>query len=170
MMGRRGPAATPTRILKLRGSNKIYNRKHEPQPERTKPPCPKWLDDDARNCWRRLADKLDAAGILTVIDGNALARYCHLWARWRRAEDFIKEKGDMYPLKDADGSVRYWQPWPQLSIAHKLAQQLTRLEQEFGLTPASRPRISVIPPATQSGLARFFRMPGDDEERFFGTS
>ncbi|MCH7871603.1 MAG: P27 family phage terminase small subunit [Planctomycetes bacterium] len=114
--------------------------------------------------------RLDAVGILTIIDGNALARYCHLWARWRRAEDFIKEKGDIYPLKDADGNVKYWQQWPQVSIAHRLSQQLTKLKQEFCLTPASRPRITVVSPATRSGIARFFRMPDDDEERFFGTN
>ncbi|MCH8251858.1 MAG: P27 family phage terminase small subunit [Planctomycetes bacterium] len=69
--------------------------------------------------------------------------------------------GDMYPLKDAAGTVKYWQQWqqwPQVSIAHRLSQQLTKLEAEFGLTPASRSRISVqdTRPAYDADEARFF--------------
>lgn len=33
--------------------------------------------------------------------------------------------------------------FPQVGIAEKLSVQLTRLEQEFGLTPAARSRVSV---------------------------
>lgn len=38
------------------------------------------------------------------------------------------------------------QQWPQVAIANKLAQQLTRLEQEFGMTPSARSRIQVSNP------------------------
>ena len=65
------------------------------------------------------------------------------WSRWRKMEAFIEEKGEMYPLRAEDGSVKYFQQWPQVAIANKLAQQLTRLEQEFGLTPSARSRIRI---------------------------
>jgi phage terminase small subunit len=32
-------------------------------------------------------------------------------------------------------------PWPQVAIAKSLAQQLTRLAQEFGMTPSARARL-----------------------------
>jgi hypothetical protein len=35
-------------------------------------------------------------GVLSRIDGNALARYCRLWSRWRKAEAFIDKNGKMY--------------------------------------------------------------------------
>lgn len=33
----------------------------------------------------------EGMGILTRIDGKALALYCQLWSRWRKLETFIDE-------------------------------------------------------------------------------
>ncbi len=105
---------------------------------------PAWLDDDAKRAWRRLIPLLEQMNVLTRIDGNALARYCQLWSRWKRAELFIQKHGDTYPIKDEKGKIRCLQQFPQVAIANKLAQQLTRLEQEFGLTPSARSRITQV--------------------------
>ena len=58
-------------------------------------------------------------------------------------EDFIDDHGDMYPLKDDAGQTARFQQWPQVAIAHKLALQLTRIEQEFGMTPSARVRLHI---------------------------
>jgi P27 family predicted phage terminase small subunit len=121
-MGRRGPAPTPTAILRLRGSPLAKRNRHEPKGPPGKPRCPEWLDDDAKAAWRHLIPQLDLMGVLTRIDGNALARYCRLWSRWRKAEAFIDKNGEMYPLKDDHGKVKCFQQFPQVSIAAKLAQ------------------------------------------------
>ena len=160
MMGRRGPARTPTSVLKLRGSTLVTKRRdqREAQGPPGKPRCPNWLDAGARTMWRQLAPLLESMGVLTKIDGNALARYCRLWSRWRKAEAFIDQHGEVYPLKDEGGRVKYLQQWPHVAVATKLAQQLTRLEQEFGMTPAARTRIPVTgrPPEDSGGKSRFF--------------
>lgn len=160
-MGRRGPPPTPTPLLTLRGSTLSTRgrREREVQGPDGVPRCPDWLDDDDRAAWKHLVPLLNAMGVLTRIDGNALARYCRLWSRWRKAEDFILEKGEMYPLRDENGAVKYFQPWPQVAIAHRLASQLTRLEQEFGMTPSSRSRIQ-LPERRKTAdhdKARFFQ-------------
>ena len=144
-MGRRGPAPTPTPILKLRSSSLVTKRREqrEPKPQAGPPRCPSWLDTDARAAWRQLAPQLKAMRVLTKIDGHALARYCRFWSRWRRAEAFIEKNGDVYPLKDENGRIKCLMPFPQVAVANKLAQQLTRLEQEFGMTPSARTRIRV---------------------------
>ena len=158
-MGRRGPAPTPTPILQLRGSKRVTKRRNEIEakgPPGT-PDCPDWLDADAKTKWFELVPRLEQMGVLTLVDQGAVARYCHLWVRWRAAEDFIKKHGEIYPLKDDKGRTKCVQPWPQVATANKLAQQLTRLEQEFGLTPAARTRIHVKPAAPiDSSKARFF--------------
>ncbi|MCK6466351.1 MAG: phage terminase small subunit P27 family [Phycisphaerae bacterium] len=161
-MGRRGPAPTPTHLLKLRGST-LATRKREARevkPPSGPPDPPAWLDADARAAWDELLPMLEGMGVLTRVDGRALSRYCHLWARWRKAEAFIAERGEMYPIKDDDGQVKCFQQWPQVAIAHRLAQQLTRLEQEFGMTPSARARLQLTPQGQEkpSGKTRFFNV------------
>ncbi len=151
-MGRRGPPKKPTALKTAAGNpGRRPLNKQEPKPERTRPACPRWLDADAKACWRDLAPQLDRMGVLTKVDRNALSRYCRIWSRWKRAEQFIQKHGEAYPLKDENGKVKYLQQFPQVATAHKAAILLLRLEQEFGLTPASRPNI------VASG-----RQPGDE--------
>ncbi|MCX5658410.1 MAG: phage terminase small subunit P27 family [Planctomycetota bacterium] len=156
-MGRRGPAPTPTSILQMRGSTLVNQRRlaDEPTPPPGLPRCPAWLDVDTKAAWKQLAPTLGAMGCLTRIDANALARYCRLWARWRKAEAFIDKHGEVYSLKDDVGKTRCVQQWPQVAIANKLTQQLSRLEAEFGMTPSARSRIQIEKPKVPNSLDRF---------------
>jgi P27 family predicted phage terminase small subunit len=140
----RGPAKTPTEILKLHGSRRA-DRPREPRPKAEAPACPQWLSAEARLAWRELVPKLIALKILTAIDRNALARYCTLWARWRKLSIVLEKTAETYPLLNDQGQIRCWQQRPEVSIVNQLSQLLLRLEQEFGLTPAARPRIDAGP-------------------------
>lgn len=143
-MGRRGPPPKPTKLKILAGNpGRRRLNESEPQPRAGIPRCPQWLDELARTCWKQIVPELESMGVLTQIDAQALAHYCDTWADWRRARDFLREHGQAYPLKNPDGSVRYLQPFPQVAIARNLLQVLTRYQQEFGMTPASRSRIHV---------------------------
>lgn len=140
-MGLRGPAPTPTAILRLTGTWRSKRNPAEPKPLRILPKPPIKLNKVAARIWRELIDELSQMGVIGNIDRRSLARYCHLTARWLKCEEFIADKGSIYVIKEKDGSVRYIQQYPQVSEANKLAAQLTRLEQEFGMTPASRARV-----------------------------
>ena len=104
---------------------------------------PDWLDPDAKEAWGQVVPLLLEMGVLTKVDGNALGRYCQLWSRWKAAELFIQKHGSVYPIKDERGRTKCVQQFPQVAIAHRLSLALTRLEAEFGLTPAGRSRIQV---------------------------
>jgi P27 family predicted phage terminase small subunit len=160
-MGKRGPKPTPTGVLKLRGSTLVSKRREalEVNGPAGTPDRPDWLDDDAKAAWDEVVPMLEGMGILTRIDGPALARYCRIWSRWRKMESFIDEKGEMYPIREEGGKVKCFQQWPQVAIAHRLALQLTKLEAEFGMTPSARARIQVPPGsmgAAASGKAKYF--------------
>ncbi|HEX5690519.1 MAG TPA: phage terminase small subunit P27 family, partial [Roseiflexaceae bacterium] len=142
-MGSRGPAPTPSSILKLRGSFRADRSHDELIPPEGEPDCPDWLDEEAKAAWTQLSPLLKPMGVLTKVDGNALSRYCQLWARWKKAELFIQKHGDTYPIKDDSGKIKCLMPFPQVAIAHKLAALLGRLEAEFGLTPSARSRITL---------------------------
>lgn len=161
-MGRRGPAPLTREALRLRRSWRADQLRDQPEAPLGRPACPKWLDKDAKGAWRRLIPQLEQMRVLSAADRNAIARYCQLWARWKRAELFLQQYGDTYPLKDPNGNIRCFMPWPQVAIAGKLAVTLTRLEQEFGLTPSSRTRIMVNPKA-----ARRFETPHEQAVREF---
>ena len=78
-----------------------------------------------------------AVGILTEVDMAAFAGYCQAYVRWKEAEEFISKHGAI--VKTPSG---YWQQVPQVAIAHKYLTIMKNFCQEFGLTPASRSRIS----------------------------
>jgi P27 family predicted phage terminase small subunit len=143
-MGKRGPPAKPT-VLKLLAGNpgKRTISDREPKPPAGVPRYPDWLSAEARKVWRRLAPQLKTMKVLTLVDRDALAAYCHTYARWREAEDFITRHGLTYPIRDEKGNVRCLQQFPQVAIARNLLLVLRAYQQEFGLTPAARARVQV---------------------------
>jgi len=150
MMGARGPAPKPTALKVLQGNpGKRALPKGEPRPARGKvPAAPRWLGEEARREWRRVARALHGAGLLTEADHDALALYCETFASWRRAEEQVRMKGEV--VRTAGGNVIQN---PYLSIANRAKKDALLLLREFGMTPAARSRISVDAPAEELSLA-----------------
>ena len=140
-MGRRGTKPTPTNVLKLRGSWRGEINKNEPQPEAVAPEMPTGLDGMAKDCWEQLVPILSDMRVLTVADGMALYLLAETYATWRRADEMIKKDGDVYPIKDNDGNLKYLPQSPYVSIARNSAKALKDLLCEFGLTPSARSRV-----------------------------
>jgi len=158
-MGKRGPKKTPTAVLKLRGSWRAEERKGEPQPERgaARMHSPMPLTKDAHRMWRRLVPLLDTMGVLGKTDANALARYCETWVLWVQAKDWLVENGTTFPVRNADGKVIDVKAFPQVAMVTKFESALSRLEQQFGLTPSARAGLSVDGKKDESGKTRFFQ-------------
>ncbi len=146
-----GPKPTPTAILKMRGSWRGKKNKTEPHPETGAPRRPSWLAGDGRRAWEHLTPKLVAMGVLTKVDGNALARYCAMWASWRSLTTFIEQHGTTYTVDQGDVK-----PYPQVKQSQNLADQLLRLEQQFGLTPSARARMTTEITQEKPDKAAFF--------------
>lgn len=143
-MGKRGPKPTPTAQLRLRGSWRAGLRDGEPEPKTAdQPKPPKWFSPRARAIWRDAARVLSSMHVLTEADINALSRYCRLFERWEKDEQFLSEKGENWVKKDDDGTVQSIEEFPQVARSARIAEQLLRLEREFGMTPSSRTAIKV---------------------------
>lgn len=143
-MGARGPAATPTATLALRGSWRAGTRSNEPLPERSAeiPKAPTTLSKTARAIWKSLAPILFNSGILTAADLPLLTRYCILSAHFQSLQDYLEEIGpDGKPngIVGPDGQIR--RAAAQLS---KLSDGLLAMERQMGMTPASRPNIEAV--------------------------
>ena len=137
-MGTPGRVPKPSALKILEGNpgkRPLNNR--EPKPARKAPPCPKWLEPEAKKEWRRLASKLEQLGILTEADMSVFASYCQAYARWKAAEEIISSHG--FVSKTPSG---YLQTIPHVSVAKEYARIMNRCAEQLGLTPASRSRLA----------------------------
>ena len=138
-MATRGRKPKPTALKVLEGNpGKRPLNENEPKPENKAPRCPSWLEQEAKNEWRRMSKTLEAMGLLTLVDKAAFAGYCQAYARWKEAEEFLSKHGTIF--KTPSG---YIQQVPQVSIAQTYLKVMKDFCSEFGLTPAARTRISV---------------------------
>lgn len=150
-MAKRGPPPTPTALKLLRGNpGKRKLNDEEPQPD-GRPVCPSWLLPEAKRKWRNLIPQLRVLGVATKIDGDALAQYCQVWARWKEAEEFIAKHGSVISIRDDEGVVKYLTQVPQVAIARHLLAIMQRLQCEYGMTASARSQLHVEQaPARQS--------------------
>ena len=148
----------PTALKILQGTFRPDRApKNEPKPEPKIPPCPAHLDAIARHEWHVLSQLLHPLGLLTLLDRGALEMYCDSYSRWVRATAAVRESGEVVTLKGSTGQTRIF-PNPWRRIADTAFEQMNRMLSEFGLTPASRSRISV---------KKLVEPADDDDEEFF---
>lgn len=139
-MGARGPAPKPTALRIVEGNPGKKPLNHdEPKPTLGIPSCPMWLEPEAKKEWRRISRELDKIGMLTLVDGTALAGYCESYARWRQAERALTEHGNLTYETDTG----YARERPEVGIAQRYLGLVKQFAAEFGLTPSSRTRITV---------------------------
>ena len=132
-MAKRGPKPKPTNLKILKGTQKTCRlNEYEPEPTFAMPEKPEYLDILAARQWDKLAHQLNEIGILSHIDGEALAMYCQLYSRWVACELQIQAKG----ITDITGRRASW-----AIEAHSCRGLMHRFMAEFGLTPSSRSNI-----------------------------
>ena len=141
-MGKRGPRPAPTAIKIARGTAR-GKPKPEPQPPTDGIAMPPHLGSVAAGRWAELLPMLQAVKVMTRADVEALARYCDTYEWWLATRAKLRAEGDTYPIVNDGGQVKYIAQRPEVSIAHKLAQQLRQLEQDFGLNPSARTSLNV---------------------------
>ncbi len=121
----------------------------EPRPEKAKrPAAPKTLSGSARKHWHKITKDLSSCGVLTLMDQDALALYCEIYARWVEAGDMVQKKGMViadprYAGKTTKDGQRITVPVlsPYFRASLKLSEQMKQMLCEFGMTPSSRSRI-----------------------------
>jgi P27 family predicted phage terminase small subunit len=141
---KRGRRPKPTHLKLVEGNpgNRPLNER-EPQPRRDEPPCPTWLDKEAKAEWKRQAPELYAIGVLTVVDGSVLAAYCEAFSLWKRAsvrlqkqarnDDKCLAEGILVTTKSGNVILN-----PLQGACNVARRDMVRLAAELGLTPSSR--------------------------------
>jgi P27 family predicted phage terminase small subunit len=113
------------------------------------PECPKNLNKAAKRLWNRTLADLSEVGMLSRVDGPALANYCRAQSFVERFyKDALEEPYDYEAQFDKEGNVIGRKK--KLGVAFlaydKASKMQTRIGSEFGLTPSSRSRIHIEKP------------------------
>lgn len=141
-----GRPPKPTHLKVLAGNpGKRPLNKDEPKPKPIAPKPPSWLDKEAKREWKRVAPELERLGLLTVVDGAALAAYCQAYSMWVAAQkainEYYKQHGKLTYTYVNKGGAANEVPIPEIAIAEKAMKQIKAFCTEFGLTPSSRGRM-----------------------------
>lgn len=133
-----GRIPKPTALKRLAGNpGKRKLPAREPQPTREVPSCPEHLPPVARAEWARVSEELGRLGLLTGMDRAALGAYCSAYARWHDAQKILAKVG--MTIETPNGMIM---PSPYISIINKAVEQMVSIAAQFGMTPASRARVS----------------------------
>lgn len=161
-MGKRGPRPMPTAFRLIRGTDKPSRiNQQEAQPQGDYPTCPDWLSPAAKAKWAETAPRMIECGLLTSLDGDALAAYCTAFAIWQQAQMDADKISAIDPVthgvmtRTANGTPIQS---PMLGAVNSLRREVSRLAAELGLTPAGRTAIKVDRPAgARSSLEAKYR-------------
>ena len=117
------------------------------------PDVPAGLNGEALTEWQRLTALLSAQGTLSVVDGPMLESHCRLSAIVARIEADVAALPSLtFTTKDGDPKSH-----PLVSQLRQGRQALRTSLQEFGLTPASRTRVTRPVKPAADPLAKYRR-------------
>lgn len=129
----------------------------EPQPEKGVPTCPSHLSKRAKQVFRKLGRQLDDIGVITRADGLALELLVTAYDEFRDARDLIHDaaaekvfEGQTVEQKDGLVYKTFTQngiilrAHPANALATNAWRRTAAMLGEFGLTPASRSKVSAV--------------------------
>ena len=143
-MGRRGPKPKPSALDRLDGGAGHRKRnRHEPKPDPGTGAVPRYLHGNpaASAIWRALAPGRVKLGLLAEGDELAFAALCNEAAiYWRASRALVRS---LTQENAANGKVKR----PEVEIRAGALTALQKLAAAFGMTPADRARLEIVPPA-----------------------
>lgn len=147
-----------------------------PRPDATPPKCPAWLSAAAKKVWKATQPELTRLGLLSCVDGPALAAYCQAAAELELATRALEEEGRFItvggewvtpPAQEEDGAEGQpepvlvggqRQPHPAVAQQRSAWKAVREFSSLFGLDPSARVRLKdVAPPEQEDELESFAR-------------
>lgn len=148
-----GRPPKPTRIKELQGNPGKRPLNHdEAKFAHEMPKCPTHVKREARREWKRVSEELYAAGLLESVDRAALAAYCMAYSRWVSATKELEGKDLMLVTENG-----YCYPNPLISIAKAASDEMRRYMADFGMTPASRSKVTANKPTEEDPFEAWAR-------------
>lgn len=137
-----GRPPKPTHLKALAGTlQPSRTNAAEPTPTVLLPVPPDWLSPRARAYWAEVGDVLLAMKVCTVADGLALQLLTEALAEWAEARQQVRKRGLTYDTTTVTGGTMR-RPNPEVAIAADAWRRAMTMLGQFGLTPASRSKVS----------------------------
>jgi P27 family predicted phage terminase small subunit len=105
-----------------------------------RPDTPDWLDEEGRREWKRVCDIFEEAKVLSPADQSMLADYCAAHSLAVNATKAYLKTG-ILPKQKKESHLTL-RAHPMIKVAQEARAQAMRIGIEFGLSPASRSRVS----------------------------
>jgi P27 family predicted phage terminase small subunit len=132
-----GRKPKPTNLKLIQGTYRADRANpSEPKPRAVIPPCPEFLQGEARKQYRKTAKKLARIGLMTELDDMALAMLCQGWQEYLDNTEQVKKSGILVRSPNGFHVLN-----PYLIAANQAIKKVRSLLAEFGMTPGSRSRI-----------------------------
>lgn len=77
---------------------------------------------------------MSVPGLLSPLDGPALATYCHAWQRFFDAQKEIEANGSITCVSEKGGEYMH----PAVATQHKAIELIAKIGAKFGMTPSDR--------------------------------
>ena len=152
-----GRPRKPTQLKIVEGTaRKDRMNSKEPKPDVIAPVMPGWLSPKAKTAWKELSGVLLEMGVLTVPDRKALELLCDAYGEWRDARAVIEKQGMTYQTTTQHGDTMY-RARPEVAMAQNAWSRVMAGLVQFGLTPASRSKVSANDPTPTDPLSEFIR-------------
>jgi P27 family predicted phage terminase small subunit len=109
---------------------------------------PDHLPELAKAIWLKLSIELDRLNLITQVDAGALEGVCVAYARAVEADKALAEKGMTIEVRQWDKKAEEFvvineTQRPEVNISHNCWRRYKEFCTEFGLTPASRGKLSI---------------------------
>lgn len=136
----------PTKLKVLQGT---YRKDRELSnqvvldPVKEVPQAPEWLNDYGIKQFDLAIREIYKIGIVAEVDLALLAAYANEMGNYIEMEKDLKENGRLLVFYNDDGSIRYSQQKPEVSMSKQSLKYALQLASQFGFTPAGRTKIGV---------------------------
>ena len=156
-----GPPPKPTHLKLIQGNpGRRPLNVNEPKPNTlTKAPAPpELLGRSGKALWRKLVKPLMALNLLTALDLVALESYCDAYDVWMLTRREFKRNGSRLTVETMGGPKQN----PLLVIIRNARDDMRKLSAEFGLSPASRSRVTGTTQSDDKSAKLFRWLTGKD--------
>jgi P27 family predicted phage terminase small subunit len=152
-----GRPRKPTRIKVVEGTARDDRMNfREPMPKRGIPNCPSFLSKAAKKKWKEIVPELDRLGVITLIDGDALACYCEAWGEFEATTKIIAKNG-RFTSNAAGTRISH----PAVAQQRSAWEAIKKFSCMYGLDPSSRSKIQAAPVDNADPFEQFLENKGE---------